>query len=70
VVVATHIQRLDNPINDKGLVRIMLRTGHRRSYRSSTLSLEERLCRWFPTTISKLALAVGTVILAALIMPG
>jgi hypothetical protein len=35
-----------------------------------TLSIEERLCRWFPTTISKLALACAIVILAALIMPG
>jgi hypothetical protein len=33
------------------------------------LLLEDKLCRWFPTTISKLLLAISIVALAALIMP-
>jgi hypothetical protein len=34
------------------------------------LSIEEKLFRWFPTTASKLLLAISFVGLAALIMPG
>ena len=36
----------------------------------SPLSIEDALCRWFPTAASKLALAVGIVFLAAFIVPG
>jgi hypothetical protein len=32
--------------------------------------LEEIVCRWFPITASKLALALGLLALAAWIMPG
>jgi hypothetical protein len=34
------------------------------------LSIEDALCRWFPTAASKLTLALGIVVLAAFIVPG
>jgi hypothetical protein len=33
------------------------------------VSLEEALSRWFPTAMSKIVLAAGMIVLAALIMP-
>ena len=36
----------------------------------SPLSIEDALCRWFPTAASKLTLAFGIVVLAAFIVPG
>jgi hypothetical protein len=33
------------------------------------LSIEDAMLRWFPTSASKLALAAGMVVLAALIIP-
>jgi hypothetical protein len=36
----------------------------------NVLSIEEALCRWFPTAASKLILALGIVVLAAFIVPG
>ena len=36
----------------------------------SPLSIEDALCRWFPTAASKLTLAAGIVVLAAFIVPG
>jgi hypothetical protein len=36
----------------------------------NVLSIEEALCRWFPTAASKLTLALGIVVLAAFIVPG
>jgi hypothetical protein len=34
------------------------------------LSIEDVLCRWFPTPASKLILALAMIILAACIVPG
>jgi len=38
--------------------------------KENPLSIEDALCRWFPTAASKLTLALGIVFLAAFIVPG